>query len=72
MEGQGGWGEYITTYIIRTMRGGVRISYLEISARFGLCQGTLILLLRALLAGRAARLADLSGPGDWVAGAYFA
>jgi hypothetical protein len=26
MEGQGGWGEYITTYIIRTMRGGVRIS----------------------------------------------
>jgi hypothetical protein len=51
--------EYITDYIIHTMRGGARISYLEISARYGLCQCALLLLLRALLAGRAARLADL-------------
>jgi hypothetical protein len=69
-----GWrGEYITAYIIRTMRDGARISYLEISARFGLCQGALLLLLRALLAGRAARLADLQVPVMRLApGAYFA
>jgi hypothetical protein len=33
-----GLGEYITAYIIRTMRDGARISYLEISAKCGLCQ----------------------------------
>ena len=57
--GAGRAGEYITDYIIRTMRGGARDAYLETSARYGLCQCALLLLLSALLAGRAARLADL-------------
>ena len=68
-----GAGEYITGYIIHTMRGGARGAYLEASAKCGLGQDAILLLLRALLAGRAARLADLSGPGDsGCSGAYFA
>jgi hypothetical protein len=68
-----GAGEYITAYIIHTMRGGAQGAYLEASARYGLCQRAILLLLRALLAGRAAHLADLPGPGDSApSGAYFA
>ena len=68
-----GAGEYITSYIIRTMRADARAAYFEISARYGLCQNAILLLLRALLAGRAAHLADPSGPGDSArSGAYFA
>jgi hypothetical protein len=75
--GRAGWcngaREYIMGYIIHTMRGGARGAYLEASARYGLCQDALLLLLRALLAGRAALLADLPGPGDGASsGAYFA
>ena|SRR5438477_11670961 len=35
----GQWSaEYITAYIIHTMRSAARISYFEISARYGLCR----------------------------------